>query len=395
MNDSLGHERGDAVLKDLGARFAQAVRTGETAARFSGDEFIFIIRDVHDVGDAVAAANRLLKVLEPPVRCAGQNLTMTGSVGIVMPKRRAEATSVLRDADTAMYQAKAEGGNSYALFDKDLHRRSVRRLAMEGDLRQALARSEFELYYQPGVNPATGELRGAEALIRWHHPKRGLVPPLDFIPVAEDSGLIKPIGNWVFEQALAQLASWDQDGPRLSVLSVNVSTRQLDDKETASTLREIIERHGVDPRRVSLEVTESAVMAASEGTRWSLDRFRELGLRLAIDDFGTGYSSLAYLHALPVTSVKIDRSFIERLQGPDDSTPVVKAIIELAHAMGLIVVAEGIEAGDEHRRALVAEMGCDVAQGFYWTPALPPAELARWCAGRRPDTAWPPPRRGR
>jgi diguanylate cyclase (GGDEF)-like protein/PAS domain S-box-containing protein len=392
VNDSLGHEKGDAVLRELGGRFACAVRTGETAARFSGDEFIFIIRDVHEVGEVTAATARLLKVLEAPVRCAGQDLTMTGSIGIVVPGRRAEAASVLRDAETAMYQAKAAGGNTYALFDKDLHRRSVRRLAMEGELRQALARDEFELYYQPGLNPATGDLLGTEALIRWHHPKRGPVPPLEFIPVAEDCGLIKPIGKWVLEQAVAQLAAWDAGGPHLGVLSVNVSARQLDDRRTPAMVGEVLERHGVDARRVCLEVTESAVMAASEPTRWTLGRFKELGVRLAIDDFGTGYSSLAYLHALPVTTLKIDRSFIGRLGGPDDSTPVVRAIVDLAHAMGLIVVAEGVEEGDERRRAAVAAMGCDVAQGFYWAPALPPREFAQWCAGRRADAAWPPPR---
>ena len=390
VNDGLGHDKGDAVLSELGGRFAHAVRAGETAARFGGDEFIFIIGDVHEVNEAVAAAGRLLKVLEAPVKCAGPDLVLTGSIGIVVPGRRADATLVLRDADTAMYQAKAAGGNSYALFDKDLHRRSARRLAMEGELRHALARDEFELHYQPGVVPTTGELLGAEALIRWHRPKYGLVPPLDFIPVAEETGLIRPIGNWALEQAVTQLASWDADGLPLGILAVNVSARQLDDRETSAMIADALQHHGITPGRLCLEVTESAVMAAGEPTRWSLERFKELGVRLAIDDFGTSYASLAYLHTLPVTTVKVDRSFIARLGGIDDSARVVKAIVDLSHAMGLIVVAEGVEQGDEHARAVLAEMGCDVAQGFYWSPALPPREFARWCAGKPAGANWPP-----
>jgi diguanylate cyclase (GGDEF)-like protein/PAS domain S-box-containing protein len=382
VNDSLGHATGDAVLKEVGDRFARAVRAGGTAARFSGDEFAFIIRDVHDAREAVGAAKRLLAVLEAPVPCAAQDVTMTGSIGIVVPGRRTSAMTVLRDADTAMYQAKAAGRNSYALFDKALHRRSVARLAMEGDLRQALARRELELYYQPVVELTSERPIGAEALLRWHHPGRGMVPPLEFIPVAEDSGLIRPIGDWVLEQAVSQLASWDAQagGPRLEVLAVNVSARQLDDQGTSAVVRDLIKRYGVAPFRLSIEVTESAVMTATAAARRSLERFKALGLRVAIDDFGTGYSSLAYLHTLPVTTVKVDRSFIERMGGPDDSVPVVKAIVELSQTMGLRVVAEGIGEKDEQRRALLAQMGCRAAQGFYWSPALPAAQFAGWWA---------------
>jgi diguanylate cyclase (GGDEF)-like protein/PAS domain S-box-containing protein len=378
VNDSLGHPTGDAVLKEVGSRFKGGVRAGDTAARFSGDEFVFIVLDVKEIEDAVIAAKRLQSLLEPPVRCGDMELTVTASIGIVIPDAGADAPTVLRDADAAMYQAKEEGRNRYALFDEALRRRSVTVLAMEGELRQALARQEFEVYYQPVVEPANGRLVGAEALVRWHHPTRGLVLPLEFIPVAEDTGLIKPLGRWVFEQAVSQLASWDaeEDGPRLQVLTVNLSARQLDGSEAPEIVRRVLELNGVLPSRVCVEVTESVMMADSASTRESVEAFKGLGLQVAIDDFGTGYSSLAYLHTLPVTTVKVDRSFVERLGGREDSTPVVKAVIEMSHAMGLNVVAEGV--GNEQLAVLVSDMGCDAAQGFYWARPMPAAAFASW-----------------
>lgn len=378
VNDSLGHETGDEVLREVGDRFMSSVRAGETAARFSGDEFIFIIREVREVEDAVIAAKRLLDLLKQPISCGNQELTVTGSIGIVIPVAGADAGMILRDADTAMYQAKDAGRNTYALFDEGLHHRSVARFEMESELRQALAGHEFEVYYQPAVEPATGQPISAEALIRWNHPTRGLVPPMEFIPVAEDTGMIEPIGRWVFEQSVSQVAAWDAapGGPRLNVIAVNLSARQLDDPETSDMVRDVLDRYGVDSGRVAFEVTESVMMADSESARRTLEDFKELGLRLAIDDFGTGYSSLAYLHTLPVTTVKVDRSFIERLGAADDSAPVVQAIIEMSHVMGLRVVAEGVSSA--RLRTLVSAMGCDVAQGFFWARPMPADEFERW-----------------
>jgi diguanylate cyclase (GGDEF)-like protein/PAS domain S-box-containing protein len=377
VNDSLGHEVGDSVLREVADRLSHAVRAGEMAARFSGDGFIFVIRDVQEVADAVAAARRLLDILASPIRCGERDLAVTGSIGIVVPGPDADAAAVLRDADTAMYKAKAAGRDRYELFDEDLHRRSVARFAMEGELRKALAHRELELYYQPIVEPASGRPVGAEALLRWHHPRRE-VSPLEFIPVAEDSGLIRPIGRWVFEQAVEQLAAWDaqDDGPLLSVMAVNLSARQLDDEATSNMVSEVLGRFGTLAERISLEVTESTVMADSAATRRCLASFKELGACVAIDDFGTGYSSLAYLHTLPVTTLKVDRCFVERLETSDDSTPVVRAIAEMGHALGLKVVAEGVSS--EHLRELVAAVGCDAAQGFHWSPALPAAQFAQW-----------------
>jgi diguanylate cyclase (GGDEF)-like protein/PAS domain S-box-containing protein len=378
VNDSLGHEVGDAVLREVGGRFAQVVRTGETAARFGGDEFIFLIHNVHGPEDAIAMAERILETLESPIRCAGQDLITAASIGIVIVPPDANGTTILRDADTAMYRAKSASPNRYALFNDELHRHSVRRLEIENDLRHALARQEFDVHYEPVVVTTNGLPFAAEALIRWHHPTGKLVQPLDFIPMAEESGLIKPIGRWVFEQAISQLAAWDaqEDGPRLEVLAVNLSARQLEDPETADAVRDVISRYGIAPGRVALEVTESTAMAPDGSSGKSLEVFRELGLRVAIDDFGTGYSSLAQLHTLPVTTVKIDRSFIERLGSPDDSSPVVKAIIAMCHTMGLRVVAEGVS--DERLWTLVSAMGCDLAQGYYWSRALPAKAFANW-----------------
>jgi diguanylate cyclase (GGDEF)-like protein/PAS domain S-box-containing protein len=379
VNDSLGHEAGDAVLKELGRRFLRTVRAGETAARFGGDEFMFIIREERRVLDAaVTSARRLLHVLESPVGWGGHDLVLTGSIGIVVPRARDEATAILRDADTAMYKAKTAGGNCFQVFDDNLHRTSVARFAVESELRRALERHEFRVYYQPIVEPGSGRPVGAEALARWCHPTRGIVLPQEFIPVAEESGLIKPIGNWVFGQAVSQSALWDAqpDGPRLDVLSVNVAPRQLNDPEISDKLRSVVQDCSIDPSRIVVEVTESAVMSDSPSTRRSLGSFRALGVGVAIDDFGTGYSSLAYLHTLPVTTIKVDRSFIERLGSADDSTPVVKAIIDMGHAMGLDVVAEGVS--DEHLRVLVTSMGCELAQGFLWSPPLPAEEFVTW-----------------
>ena len=393
VNDSLGHDAGDAVLQEVSQRFLATIRGAETAARFGGDEFMFIIRNVREVDDAIHAARRLLDSLNSPIPYDGQNLLVTGSIGIVIPKEGSDAETVLRDADTAMYQAKAAGRNRFEVFDDELHHRSVSRLEREGDLRVALERNEFLLHYQPIVDPRDGRPVGAEALIRWLHPALGLVPPLEFIPVAEESGLIRAIGAWVFEEALTQLSAWDRlaGGPRLDLLSINCSARQLDDVEDVARIGEILGRLSIDPARITVEVTETVAMADRHSTRASLEAFRDLGLQVSIDDFGTGYSSLAYLHTLPVSTVKVDRSFIERLDAPEGSMPVVSAILDLSHAMGLRVVAEGVST--PRLQEIVASMGCEFAQGFHWSQPLDPTAFERWWAEASRGRAAPAPRR--
>ena len=379
VNDSLGHETGDVVLKVMGDRLARAVRAGETVARLGGDEFMFILRDVDGTKSASRVAQRILEVVASPVTIGSRELSLTGSIGIVMTKGGGSASELLRDADTAMYRAKQAGRNRYAVFDEAMHRRSVARLETETALRHALDRDELELYFQPIVEALSGRPVSAEALVRWHHPTRGLVPPDEFIPVAEAFGLIIPLSRWVLERAAGQLASWDarRGAPRLETLAVNLSAHQLEDSEAIQHLSDdLLTRFSISPDRLSLEVTESVIMSESAATKRSLTALQRQGLRVAIDDFGTGYSSLAYLHSLPVATIKIDRSFIERLGAVEDSTEVVRAIVEMGHALGLRVVAEGVS--DERIASLVASLGCDRSQGFYFARPLPAVEFEAW-----------------
>jgi EAL domain-containing protein (putative c-di-GMP-specific phosphodiesterase class I) len=321
-----------------------------------------------------------MEVLRNPIHIGGRDLTVTASIGIVVAggAYRGDAESVLRDADTAMYRAKESGRNRFVVFEADFHSRTINRLSMETELRDGLNLKQFEVYYQPVVDPRNGQPVGAEALVRWHHPTRGMVSPSEFIPVAEETALIVPLGEWVFSTALTQLGEWDNaaDGPSLDSLAVNVSARQLDDPAAISAMMRLLEQHGIDPVRFSVEVTESAVMVESETTRRSLFDLKEFGLRVSIDDFGTGYSSLAYLHTLPVTTVKVDRSFVKRMGTAEDSTPVVRAIVDMSHALGLDVVAEGVSSEELRHRVVLT--GCDRAQGYLWAKPMPAAEFAAW-----------------
>ena len=305
---------------------------------------MFIIRNVRKVEDALAAARRLLDSLNTPIPYGSQDLLVTGSVGIVIPGLGADAETVLRDADTAMYQAKAAGRNRFELFDEELHHRSVSRLEREGDLRAALEHGEFDLHYQPIVDPRDGTPVGAEALLRWLHPVHGLVPPLEFIPVAEESGLIRPIGSWVFDHAVEQMARWDADphGPRLQLLCVNFSARQLDDVEAVDRIGATLAREHVAPSRVHIEITESVAMADRQTTRASLEAFKDLGLgsRSMTSGLGTRRSPTSTpSRCRPSRSTGPSSSGWTRLTALD---PVVSAILDLSHAMGLRVVAEGV-----------------------------------------------------
>jgi EAL domain-containing protein (putative c-di-GMP-specific phosphodiesterase class I) len=352
-----------------------------------GDEFIFILRNINRAQEAVTVAKRLLGALEAPIHFGGHELIVAASIGIALPTANSDASTLLRDADTAMYRAKQGGGDRYSIFDHNLHLRSVRRLALEGELRHALAKHEFEVYYQPVVRTHTRRPVSAEALVRWRHPTRGLVSPDEFISIADESGLIKPLGRWVFDKALSQLAEWDGnvDGPRLDVLAVNFSARQLDDPETSGEVRAALERHQTDPARICVEITESLLIDDGAAIRRTLGRLAALGLRIAIDDFGTGYSSLSNLHRLPISTVKIDRSFVEAIDSDDDSTPLIQAIVEMSHALGLRVVAEGVSSA--RLDDCVASLGCDLAQGFYWAQPMPATEFLAWWKEAQPKTA--------
>jgi diguanylate cyclase (GGDEF)-like protein/PAS domain S-box-containing protein len=378
VNDSLGHDAGDAIIVEASRRFAATIRAGTIAARFGGDEFMFLVKDGGQEA-ALHVAERLLVALQAPFELRGLQLAITGSVGIAVARRGDTPEGLVRDADTALYRAKEQGRNRIVQFDDELRQRTLTRLSVETDLSVALARHELLVEYQPIVDARSGRPVGAEALLRWQHPSRGIVPPLEFVGVAEDLGLIVDIGAWVLEESATQLVRWDRDGPKLDFVAVNVSSRQLEYGEPAAWIEPALQRAGVDPARIEIEVTESVAMDDFQAADAALRELRQLGLTIAIDDFGTGFSSLSYLQELPITTVKIDGSFIARLTRTESSAPIVHAIVEMSHALGLRVVAEGVS--NESRRELVARLGCDLAQGFVFATPMRPEAFAAWWQG--------------
>jgi EAL domain-containing protein (putative c-di-GMP-specific phosphodiesterase class I) len=351
-------------------------------ARLGGDEFTFIFHDVDGVTRAAVVAQRILDALEEPITIEGSEVVVTGSIGIVLPGPGAEAATVLRDADAGMYRAKETGRARFEIFDEGQRRAVVARLAIENDLRHGIGRGELRLYYQPFVSTSTESPLGVEALVRWEHPTRGLLFPDEFVSVAEETGLIVALGEWVFRTAAADCARWDRDphGPHPEIVAVNVSARQLASPTLCPMVRSALRSEGVDPARFSVEITESVIMSDDHVTRRSLADLRALGVTMAIDDFGTGYSSLASLSKLPVNVVKIDKSFVDGLRVESEGGPLVVAIVEMAHALRLRTVAEGVE--NESQRRFLARCGCDMAQGYLWSPALPADELTRWWQAR-------------
>jgi len=378
VNDTLGHQAGDALLRQVAARMRDAVRASDTVARLGGDEFAVLLPGAERDG-AVHAAQTLLAALVAPMTVEGQTVHVGASIGIaVTPTHGHEAVVLLRHADVAMYIAK-RGGSGYAVYDPRHDGYSTGRLMREAELRQALATHELVLHYQPLVDLRTGQTTGVEALVRWTHPTHGLLAPAAFIPLAEQTGLIVPLTRWVLEQVVAQQAAWARAGRPLAV-AVNLSVRTLHDERLPETLAWLLRQSAIAPEQVTLEITESVLMADPAQARAVLTRLSALGVRVAIDDFGTGYSSLAYLKQLPVDAVKIDKSFVQSMGATEATkdTAIVRSIIELGHNLGLMVVAEGIE--DRETWAHVRALGGDVAQGYYMSRPLPLPSLDRWLA---------------
>ena len=370
VNDSLGHAAGDQLLCAVAARLTACVRQEDTVARLGGDEFAILLSDMAEASQAVRMAERILQALDSPLHLGEHTVVTATSIGIATGAAGGTGADLLRDADVALYRAKTEGHGRYAVFDAAMHAQALERLKLEADLRQALERGEFEVYYQPKVALATGRLAGLEALVRWRHPQRGLVAPAAFIPLAEESGLIHPIGQWVLEEACRQTRSWREQMPDVALsISVNLSACQLRQPTLLADVARALRESGVDPCCIELEMTESVAMEDAETTITMLQQLKALGVHLAIDDFGTGYSSLGYLQRFPVDVLKIDRAFVAGLQQDNADASIVHAVVSLGHALGLTVVAEGMETAEESDQ--VHALGCDLAQGYYFARPLP------------------------
>jgi diguanylate cyclase (GGDEF)-like protein len=384
VNDTLGHQQGDQLLVEVGTRLRTAVGASGLVARLGGDEFAVLLAGADDEDRAVRVGRRLLRALEQPVSLDGLEIEIGGSLGLALaPAHATDPAALLKRADMAMYDAKASTGG-LNVYEPDSDSDNPRRLMLVSELRTALGNGRIEVHVQPQARLATGEVVSVEALVRWNHPELGSVPPDEFIPVAERSGLIGLVTTRVLDQSLAAVADWRRQGVDLSI-AVNLSTRSLHDADLLDEVSRLLRRHGVPASRLTLEVTESSVMADPARAIALLHQLRALGVRLSVDDFGTGYSSLSYLKSLPVNEVKIDRSFVTNLSVQGEDVAIVRAIVDLGRHLGLEVVAEGAE--DQPTWDLLASMGCDLVQGWHLARAMPVAELVPWLraqTGRRP-----------
>jgi diguanylate cyclase (GGDEF)-like protein len=367
INDSLGHTHGDLLLVAFAERLERTLRPIDTLARFGGDEFAILLSGMTDATDAVRVAQRIQDELSQPFVLDKNSAFATASIGIALSSSGYDRPDdILRDADIAMYRAKENGKARYELFDHGMHARAVSRLQLESDLRQAIEQKEFCVYYQPIISLQTGRLAGFEALVRWNHPRRGLVAPADFIPVAEETGLIVPIGQWVLNEACAQVRQWQIDSPshRSLSLSVNLSARQVAQPDLLQRIKDALETSKLNPHCLKLEITESVVMENAEAAAQMFKQLRSLGVQLSIDDFGTGYSSLSYLHRFPLNYLKIDRSFVMRLTTDNDNA-IVRTISTLARNLGMEVIAEGIETEEQYQQLKM--LGCEYGQGYLFS----------------------------
>ena len=375
VNDSLGHSVGDEVLIQIAQRLRDAVRPGDTVARLAGDEFVVVCEDVAGEADVLLLADRVALAVAAPIPLYGRDAIITASIGIALASPDTRAEDLLRDADVAMYGAKERGRARLEIFDQAMRTRMLERLEIEHALRRALAHNEFVLHYQPTVSLRTGRTVSVEALLRWPDPERGLVMPDEFIPVAEENGLIVPLGRWALEEACRQLASWRAQYPECADLqvSVNLSARQFADPDLVPSVAAALCEAGLPPSRLWLEITESVLMDEAEATIETLKALRALGVHLSIDDFGTGYSSLSYLKRFPVDVLKIDRSFVDGLGADPEDEAIVTAVVRLAHALDLQVVAEGVETAAQ--LAELRRLGCNAVQGYYFAHPQPAAEM--------------------
>jgi diguanylate cyclase (GGDEF)-like protein len=378
INDTLGHHIGDLLLQMIGPRLQALLRESDTIARLGGDEFAVLLPNVVDAAGGVKVADKILAALEEPFVVEGLDLDIDASIGIALyPEHGEDVNTLMQRADVAMYLAK-EAHTGYELYTMERDRHSAKRLALLGELRRAIEDGQFVLHYQPIADMQNGSIGGVEALVRWQHPRHGLMMPDEFIPLAEHTGLIKPLTMYVLNQALRQCRTWHQAGLELSV-AVNLSVRSLQDEDFPDEVAQLLQDHQVDPSWREIEITESAIVVDPIRALGVLGRLGVMGVGLSLDDFGTGYSSLAYLKRLPVSEIKIDKSFIINMALDDNDAVIVRSTIELARNLGLQVVAEGVET--EEMWSLLSALGCDLAQGYYLSRPIPAEDLTSWLAG--------------
>jgi Amt family ammonium transporter len=377
VNDSLGHDSGDQLLIAVAERLRGCLRVSDTAARLGGDDFAVLLEDTYGEGEIFAVADRILEAIAQPFAIEGRELTVSASIGVAIdPSRSSTGEVLLRSADVAMYLAKERGKGRYEMFQAEVHSSAFERLELKSALTNAIPNGELVLHYQPIVDLATRAIVGCEALVRWDHPERGLLPPSAFVPLAEESGIVVALGRWVLDEACSQMQRWQRDLPEAEGLrvSVNLSVRQIESPTIVEDIGRIVAENGVDPRRLTLEITESLVMDDVPEIRERLESLRASGITLAVDDFGTGFSSLGYIQRFPVDVIKIDRGFVDRLDAPGGTSGVVRTIVELSRDLGTLTVAEGIETAEQ--LAQLVALSCQYGQGFYFSRPLPAAEFA-------------------
>jgi len=376
INDSLGHQVGDLLLKEVANRMEGCIRKGDTLSRLGGDEFVVTLEGLQQAEDAAQVAAKIIKALSRPCDIAGHTLNTTCSIGIsIYPLDADDDRALMKNADTAMYHAKEKGRNNYQFFSPEMNVRAVERHTLETALRAALEREEFQLYYQPQVDMHSGKIVGMEALLRWHHPQRGVLSPGTFMAVAEESGLIEPIGQWVLRTACERAKAWQDNGYPAVKVAVNVSPRELiRPREFARGISRVLSSTGLDPRYLELEMTEQLLVQNAEENIAVLRKLGQEGVRIAVDDFGTGYSSLSYLRQLPIDTIKIDRSFVRDVERDPEDRAIIEAIVAMAHSLGLQVTAEGVETRGQ--LDALARLGCDEYQGHLFSRALPAVEIA-------------------
>ncbi|AVQ84159.1 MULTISPECIES: putative bifunctional diguanylate cyclase/phosphodiesterase [unclassified Variovorax] len=384
INDSFGHSAGDRILCVAAERLARTTREGDTVARIGGDEFLLLLEGVRDRAECAEAANRVLRALGEPFNVQGKQLQIACSIGIVLHPEQGEPDKLVANADAAMYEAKRAGGGNYVMFESHMGADAAKQLQLQSDLRRAVELKQFELYYQPKINGTGHGISGVEALVRWNHPQHGLIGPTEFIGLAERFGLIVHLGDWILDEACRQIAQWQAQGTRMCV-AVNLSVMQLREVDFVARVERALLRHDVPATLLLCEITESVAMEDIKATQRTFEGLARVGVFLSIDDFGTGYSSLSHLRKLPARQVKIDRSFVQDLQTKEDARAVIDAVIRLAHALGLSVVAEGVE--NEAQRDILIAMGCDELQGFLFSRPLPAGDLLDWYSSRYAEAA--------